>query len=121
MCSLKGQKETAEITLLNTVDTSRRVKTSPRNTPRYSYDSLGHCESSIKEVEIRVLISRTWRADPGKMTISKTKRETKTHILPTKINVFFSKVSSSDNNYSFRKVYHSTKTTALRSQFGSSI
>ena len=27
VCSLKGQNETAEITLLNTVDTSRPVKT----------------------------------------------------------------------------------------------
>ena len=43
--------ETAEITLLNTVDTTRPVKTIPRNTTRYSHDSLGHCESSIKEVE----------------------------------------------------------------------
>ena len=65
VCSLKGQNETAEITLLNTVDTSRRVKTILRNTPRYSHDSLGHCESSIKEVEKqkRVFISHTWRAD----------------------------------------------------------
>ena len=65
VCSLKGQNETAEITLLNTVDTSRRVKTILRNTPRYSHDSLGHCESSIKEVEkqICVFISHTWRTD----------------------------------------------------------
>ena len=57
VCSLKGPNETAEITLLNTVDTSR--------TPRYSHDSLGHFESSIKEVEkqIRAFISHTWRAD----------------------------------------------------------
>ena len=61
VCSLKGQNETAEITLLNTVDTSRLVKTILRNTPRYSHDSFGHCESSIKEVEkqIRVFISHT--------------------------------------------------------------
>ena len=39
VCSLKGQNETAEI------------KTILRNTPRYSHDSLGHCESAIKEVE----------------------------------------------------------------------
>ena len=65
VCSLKGETETAEITLLNTVDTSRRVKTILRNTPRYSRDSLGHCESSIKELEtqIRVFICHTWRAD----------------------------------------------------------
>ena len=65
VCSLKGQNETAKIILLSTVDTSRRVKTIPRNTTRYSHDSLGHCESSIKEVEkqIRVFISHTWRAD----------------------------------------------------------
>ena len=41
MCSLKGQNETAEVASLNTVGTSRRVKTIPRNTPRYSHDSLG--------------------------------------------------------------------------------
>ena len=65
VCSLKCQNETAEITLLNTVDRTRRVKTIPRNTTRYSHDSLGHCESSIKEVEkqIRVFIPHTWRAD----------------------------------------------------------
>ena len=66
VCSLKCQNEAAEITLLNTVDRTRRVKTIPRNTTRYSHDSLGHCESSsIKEVEkqIRVFVSHTWRAD----------------------------------------------------------
>ena len=65
VCSLKCQNETAEITLLNTVDRTRRVKTIPRDTTRYSHDSLGHRESSIKEVEkqIRVFISHTWRAD----------------------------------------------------------
>ena len=44
---------------------TRRVKTIPRNTTRYSHDSLRHCESSIKEVEkqISVFISHTWRAD----------------------------------------------------------
>ena len=65
VCSLKCQNETAEITLQNTVDQTRRVKTIPRNTPRYSNVSSGHCESSIKEVEkqIRVFISHTWRAD----------------------------------------------------------
>ena len=61
VCSLKGHYETAEIT----VDTSRRVKTILRNTPRYLHDSLGHCESSIKEVgkHIHVFISHTWRVD----------------------------------------------------------
>ena len=34
VCSLKGQNETAEITLLNTADRTRRVKTIPRNTTR---------------------------------------------------------------------------------------
>ena len=65
VCSLKGQNETAEITLLSTVATTRRVKTIPRNTSRYSHDSLGHFESVAKEVEkqMRVFISHTWRAD----------------------------------------------------------
>ena len=36
VCSLKCQNETAEITLLNTVDQTRRVKTIPRDTTRYS-------------------------------------------------------------------------------------
>ena len=53
------------MTLLNTVATTRRVKTIPRNTSRNSHDSLGHCESVAKEVEkqMRVSISHTWRAD----------------------------------------------------------
>ena len=65
VCSLKCQNETAEITSLNTIVTTRRVKTIPRNTTRYSHDSLGHCESSITEVErqTRVFISHTWRAE----------------------------------------------------------
>ena len=42
---LKGPKKTAEITLLNIVDRSRRVKKILRNTSRYSHDSLGHCGS----------------------------------------------------------------------------
>ena len=65
VCCLKCQNETAEITLQNTVDTTRRVKTIPRKTTRYSHDSLGHCESNIKEMEkqIRVLIFHTSRAD----------------------------------------------------------
>ena len=54
-----------EITLLNAVDWTRPVKTIPRNTTRYSHDSLGHCESSIKKMEkqMRVLIFHTLRAD----------------------------------------------------------
>ena len=48
VCCLKCQNETAEITLLNTVDTTRQVKKIPRNDTRYSHDSLGHCESSFK-------------------------------------------------------------------------
>ena len=65
VCSLKCQNETAEITLLNTFDTTRRVKTIPPNTTRYSHDNFGHCESSIKEVEqqIRAVIFHTLRAD----------------------------------------------------------
>ena len=65
VCSLKCHKETAEITLLNSVDWTRRVKTIPPNTTRYSHESLGHCESSIKKVEKqkRVFISHAWRAD----------------------------------------------------------
>ena len=64
-CSLKCQNETTELALQNTFDLARRVKSIPRNTPRYSHDSLGHCESSIKEVEkpIRVMIFHTVRAD----------------------------------------------------------
>ena len=65
MCSPKCQNETAEITLQITVDTTRRFKTIPRNTPRYSDDTLGHCESVVKEVEnqIHVLTLHTLRAD----------------------------------------------------------
>ena len=51
VCSLKCQNETAENTLLNTVAPTRGVKTIPRNTSRYSHDSLAHCESVAKEVE----------------------------------------------------------------------
>ena len=40
--------------------------------------------------------------------------ETKTHILHTKINEKFAKVSSSNNNYSFRKIFHSTATTTKK-------
>ena len=44
VCSLRCQDETAEIALQNTVDRTRRVKTVLRNTPRYSHDTLVHCE-----------------------------------------------------------------------------
>ena len=60
VCSLKGQNETAAITLHDTDDTTRRAKTIPRNTTRYSNDSLGHCEGVDKQ--IREFISHTWRA-----------------------------------------------------------
>ena len=53
VCILKCQNAPAEITLQNTVVTTRQVKTIPRNTPRYSHGSFGHCESVIKEVEKR--------------------------------------------------------------------
>ena len=64
VCSLKCQNETAEITLPNTVDRTRRAKTSPRNTTMCPRNSLGHRESSTKEVEkqIRVFMSYTRRA-----------------------------------------------------------
>ena len=61
VCSLKGQKETKTITLHDTDDTTRRAKTIPRNTTRYSHDSLGHCEEVEKQ--IREFIAHTWRAD----------------------------------------------------------
>ena len=52
VCVLKCQKnEPAEIALQNAVVRTRQFKTIPRNTPRYSHGSLGHCESAIKEVE----------------------------------------------------------------------
>ena len=41
-----SKKETAASTLQNTDDT-RRAKTIPRNTTRYSSDSFGHCEECI--------------------------------------------------------------------------
>ena len=44
--SLKCQNETADITSLNTVDRTRRVKTIPRNKTRYSHDSLGRSEDN---------------------------------------------------------------------------
>ena len=49
------------ITLHDTDDTTRRAKTIPRNTTRYSHDSLGHCEEVEKQ--IRVFIFRTSGAD----------------------------------------------------------
>ena len=66
VCSIECQDEPGESTLQNTVDQTRQVKTIPPNSPRYSHDSLGQCESSIKEAEkpIRVFISHAWRADP---------------------------------------------------------
>ena len=45
--SLTCQNEPGESTLQNNVDQARLVKTIPRNTPRYSHDSLGQCESSM--------------------------------------------------------------------------
>ena len=57
VCSLKCQNEAAEITMLNTADRTRRVKTIPRNTTRYSHDSVGHCDSSIAEVEKQIRVS----------------------------------------------------------------
>ena len=54
VCILKCQNAPAEITLQNTVVMTRQVKTIPRNTPRYSHGSLGHCESVIKEVEKQI-------------------------------------------------------------------
>ena len=47
--------------VLNTDDMTRRAKTIPLNTTRYSNDSLGHGEEVEKQ--IRVFISRKWRAD----------------------------------------------------------
>ena len=72
----QGKFSWLEMVLLdwNTVDTSRRVIL--RNTPRYSHDSLGHCESSIEEVEkqIRVFVSHTWRADHNAQSTLRSKR-----------------------------------------------
>ena len=58
MCVLKCHNEPAEIALQSAVVRIRQFKTIPRNTPGYSHDSLGHCESAIKEVEkeIRALL-----------------------------------------------------------------
>ena len=54
VCLLKCQNESAEIALQNAVVRTRQVKTIPRNTPRYSHGSLGHCESAIKEAEKQI-------------------------------------------------------------------
>ena len=50
-CVSKCQNEPAVIALQNAVVRTTQFKTFPRNTPRYSQGSLGHCESAIKEVE----------------------------------------------------------------------
>ena len=44
--SLTCQNETADITLQNTVDRTRRVKTIPLHKTRYSHDSLGQSEDN---------------------------------------------------------------------------
>ena len=54
VCVLKCQNEPAEIALQNAVVRTRQFMTIPRNTPRYSHGSLGHCESAIKEVEKQI-------------------------------------------------------------------
>ena len=53
--SLKCQNETAHITLLNTVDRTRRVKTIPRNKTRYSHDSLGQSEDNETDLGTKCL------------------------------------------------------------------
>ena len=57
VCILKCQSEPAEIALQNAVVRTRQVETVPRNTPRYSHGSLGHCESAIKEVATATVTS----------------------------------------------------------------
>ena len=54
VCVLKCQNEPAEIALQNAIFRTRQFKTIPRNTPRYSYGILGHCESAIGEVEKQI-------------------------------------------------------------------
>ena len=61
VCSLMFQNETAATTLHDTDDTTRRAKTIPRNTTRYSHDSWGHCEEVEKQM--RVFIFHTSGAD----------------------------------------------------------
>ena len=51
VCVLQCQNELAGMALQNAVVRTRQFKTIPRNTPRYSHGSLGHCEPAIKEVE----------------------------------------------------------------------
>ena len=65
VCSLKCQSGTAEITLQNAVDRTRRVETILRNTSRLSHNSLGHWESDVKQAEkqIRATILHTLIAD----------------------------------------------------------
>ena len=65
VCSLKCQNEMAEIKLQNAVDRTRRVKAILRSILRYSRDSLGHCESAVKESEeqIRAMICNTHKCD----------------------------------------------------------
>ena len=58
VCVLKCQNKPAEMAMQNAVDRTRQCKTIPRNTPRYSHGSLGHCEAAIKEVEKQ--IRATW-------------------------------------------------------------
>ena len=53
--SFKCQNETADITLLNTVDRTRRVKTIPRNKTRYSHDSLGQSEDNETDLGTKYL------------------------------------------------------------------
>ena len=46
--------ETDVANLNNAVVRTRQFKTTPRNTPKYSHGSLGHCEAAIKEVEKQI-------------------------------------------------------------------
>ena len=54
VCVLQCQNEPAEMNLQNAVVKTRQFKMIPRNTPRYSHGSLGHCEEAIKEVEKQI-------------------------------------------------------------------
>ena len=65
VCAVSSVKMSQVGILQNTVDQTRQVKTIPRNSPRHSYDGLGHCESSIKEAEkpTCVFISHACRTD----------------------------------------------------------
>ena len=57
--------------LQNTVGQTRQVKTIPRNSPRHSYDGLGHCESSIKEAQkpTCVFFSQTTNGDSNRQVV----------------------------------------------------